>query len=122
VHGDGGFYLLRLEERLAAFDRGFEVSEKQLRSELWAERRGKLFNAFMYDLMKQAQIKIDETELAKLGLDAGQASGAGGDAGDASPSPQFDWEKQLASEKHLRMPLTSLPDFPYTAQEHLGSP
>jgi len=120
VRGDGGFYLLRFEERLPALNLDFEASEKQIRSQLWTERRAKLFNEYLYGLMKQAQIKIDETELAKLEVDAGVSSG---DASQLAPSAlQFGWEKQLASEKRLRTPLTPLPDFPYTAQQHLGSP
>ncbi len=120
VHGDGGFYLLRFEERLPALDLDFEASEKQIRSELWIERRAKLFDPYMNELAKQAQIKIDETALAKIGLDAGAPLGDAGDFSQlAPPTQQFGWEKQLASEK-LRTPLTPLPDFPYTAQQHLG--
>ena len=66
VHGTQGYVLLRLEARQPAFSRSFEQVEASLRSRLWNEKRTKLFDDYIKDLMDKAHIKIDDQQLAKI--------------------------------------------------------
>jgi peptidyl-prolyl cis-trans isomerase C len=66
AHGTQGYVLLRLEARQPAFNRSFEQVEASLRSRLWNEKRTKIFDDYIKDLMEKAHIKIDDEQLAKI--------------------------------------------------------
>jgi peptidyl-prolyl cis-trans isomerase C len=66
VHGTQGYFLLRLEARQPAFSRSFEQVEASLRSRLWNEKRTKIFDGYIKELMEKAHIKIDDEQLAKI--------------------------------------------------------
>jgi peptidyl-prolyl cis-trans isomerase C len=69
VAGPNGLYLLKLEARKPAFNQTFEQSEKAVRRLVWTERRNEVFDAFMKKLLADADIKIDDSELAKIRFD-----------------------------------------------------
>jgi len=69
VPGADGLYLLKLEARKPAFNQTFEQSEKAVRYLVWTERRNQVFDAFMKKMLADADIKIDDSELAKIRFD-----------------------------------------------------
>lgn len=64
--GLDGLYALRLEARQPAFNRTFDQVKATLQARLWNERRNTSFEAYVKELRDKANVKIDETELAKL--------------------------------------------------------
>ena len=66
IEGQGAVYLARIESRQPAFNRSFEQVKETLRSRLWNERRNQSFEDFVKKLRDQANVKIDDAELAKV--------------------------------------------------------
>jgi peptidyl-prolyl cis-trans isomerase C len=66
IEGTNGFYLLRLEASQPAFNRGFDQVKETLRSRLWNERHNQAFEDYVKKLREQANVKIDDAELAKV--------------------------------------------------------
>jgi parvulin-like peptidyl-prolyl isomerase len=66
IHGPRGFYLVRLEARQLPTNRSFEEVERSMRGRLWKQKRAKLYDDYIANLMEAAHIKIDEAQLATI--------------------------------------------------------
>jgi peptidyl-prolyl cis-trans isomerase C len=66
ARGERGYYLVRLESRRPAFSRTFEQVELSLRTRLWNEKRAKVYQDFVKEMMDKAQVKIDDAQLARI--------------------------------------------------------
>lgn len=68
VESAGAFYLVKLVGREAAYEPRFELVRDALAARLANERRDADRKQFLDDLWKQADVKIDEDALGRLGL------------------------------------------------------
>jgi peptidyl-prolyl cis-trans isomerase C len=107
AHGTQGYVLLRLEARQPAFNRSFEQVEASLRSRLWNEKRTKIFDDYIKDLMEKSHIKIDDEQLAKI--DPNQPGALSDDASPALKTPgTAPRPLPPATSQPLHTPLTPL--------------
>ncbi len=69
IKTDKGWHVIRLSHRRKAFKRTLEEVKDQIRNRILRKKRSEAIKAFIEELKKKANIKIDEEELKTLKVD-----------------------------------------------------
>jgi DNA-directed RNA polymerase subunit F len=75
VASGGRFYLVRLTQKLAAHERGYEEAERSIRVKLAQDKMRAKEDALLAELQKSVKVEIDEAALATVKLVAGPDAG-----------------------------------------------